>query len=48
MSHSLINLTLPAVTNEIENVLNEYPEDPYQLAFSIHKLQQKLIAHVHR
>jgi hypothetical protein len=46
MSHSLINLTLPVVIQEIENVLNEYPKDPYQLAFSTHKLRQKLIAHV--
>jgi len=36
MSHTLINLTLPIVIEEIENVLDEYPENPYQLAFSIH------------
>ncbi|MCW5319431.1 hypothetical protein GTQ43_39495 [Nostoc sp. KVJ3] len=46
MSHTLINLTLPIVIQEIENVLNEYPEHPYQLAFSIHELRQKLIAHI--
>jgi hypothetical protein len=26
--------------------LNEYPEHPYQSAFSIHELRQKLIAHI--
>ncbi|QLE39640.1 hypothetical protein FD723_03470 [Nostoc sp. C052] len=46
MSHALINLTLPIVIQEIDNVLNEYPEHPYQLAFSIHELRQKLIAHI--
>ncbi|MEH2163605.1 MAG: hypothetical protein V7K38_21845 [Nostoc sp.] len=46
MSHALINLTLPIVLQEIENVLGEYPEHPYQLAFSIHELRQKLIAHI--
>jgi len=46
MSHELINLTLPAVIQEIENALNEYPVHPYQSAFSIHELRQKLIAHI--
>ncbi|MBN3926095.1 hypothetical protein [Nostoc sp. NMS4] len=46
MSHTLINLTLPIVIQEIENVLHEYPEHPYQFAFSIHELRQKLIAHI--
>ncbi|MBR8833386.1 MAG: hypothetical protein DSM106950_04915 [Stigonema ocellatum SAG 48.90 = DSM 106950] len=46
MSHTLINLTLPMVIQEIENVLDEYPEHPYQLAFSIPELRQKLIAHI--
>lgn len=44
--HALINLTLPTVMQEIEDVLEEYPENPYHLAFSIHELRQKLIAHV--
>jgi len=46
MSHGLINLTLPVVVQEIEHVLESYPEDPYHLAFAIHELRQKLIAHV--
>jgi hypothetical protein len=44
--HALINLTLPTVMQEIEDVLEEYPENPYHLAFSIHELRQKLIAYV--
>lgn len=35
-----------AVFQEIENVLEDYPEHPYQGAFSIDKLCQKLVAHV--
>ncbi len=46
MSYPLINLTLPVVIEEIENVLEEYPVHPYQVAFSIHELRQKLIAHI--
>ena len=46
MSHELINLTLPTVIQEIENVLSEYPVHPYQSAFSIHELRQQLIAHI--
>jgi len=37
---------LPIVTQEIENVLADYPNHPYQVAFSIHELRQKLITHV--
>lgn len=44
--HALINLTLPTVIQEIEDVLEEYPENPYHLAFSIHELRQQLVAHV--
>jgi hypothetical protein len=46
MSHELINLTLPAVIQEIEDVLCEYPIHPYQSAFSLPEMHQKLIAHV--
>jgi hypothetical protein len=46
MSYPIIDLTLPVVTEEIENVLEEYPVHPYQVAFSIHELRQKLIAHI--
>ncbi len=46
MSHGLVNLTLPAVLQEIEYVLEEYPEHPYQTAFSLPELRQKLVAHI--
>lgn len=36
------------VLQEIENVLNDYPEYPYQVAFSIDELRSKLVAHVLR
>jgi hypothetical protein len=34
------------VFQEIENVLQEYPEHPYQTAFSIDELRRKLVNHV--
>ena len=46
MSHGLVNLTLPSVLQEIEYVLEEYPEHPYQTAFSLPELHQKLVAHI--
>jgi hypothetical protein len=46
MSSKLTNLTLPVIMQEIEDVLYEYPEHPYQSAFSIPELRQKLIAHL--
>lgn len=46
MSFELINLTLPMVLREIDGVLEEYPEHPYQTAFSIHEFRQKLVAHI--
>ena len=36
------------VLKQIENVLNDYPEYPYQVAFSIDELRSKLVAHVLR
>jgi hypothetical protein len=46
MTYPLIKLTLPIVIKKIEYVLDEYPEYPYQLAFSIYKLRQQLIVHI--
>ena len=46
MANGLINLTFPAVIREIEDVLDDYPEHPYQLAFSLPELRQKLIDHI--
>jgi hypothetical protein len=36
------------VLQEIENILQDYPEYPYQIAFSSDELRAKLIAHVLR
>ncbi|MBD0303323.1 MAG: hypothetical protein ICV85_14470 [Tolypothrix sp. T3-bin4] len=36
------------VIQEIEKVLKDYPEHPYQLAFSIKELRSQLVAHVLR
>lgn len=46
MSHKIVNLTLQIVLREVENVLEDYPEYPYQVAFSVEEFRQKLIAHV--
>lgn len=46
MSYKIINLTLPVVVKEIENVLEDYSEYPYQVTFSVEEFRQKLIAHV--
>ncbi|MGB3787587.1 MAG: hypothetical protein WA949_06225 [Phormidesmis sp.] len=44
--YDLINLTLPKVIRAIDEVLEDYPENPYQSAFAIHPIRQKLIAHI--
>jgi hypothetical protein len=46
MLEGLINLTLPVVIQEIEDVLDEYPEHPYHFAFALPELHQKLVAHI--
>ncbi len=46
MEYAIINLTFPIVVKEIEDILHDYPKYPYQVAFSIHKMRQNLIAHV--
>lgn len=46
MSKQIINLTSDIVAKEIENVLDTYPHHPYQQAFAIPDLRQKLTAYV--
>ncbi|MCU0547012.1 MAG: hypothetical protein MUE44_33430 [Oscillatoriaceae cyanobacterium Prado104] len=46
MEKVLVNLTLAVVTEEIENILETYPQYPYQQAFSPSGLRQDLIAYV--
>jgi hypothetical protein len=44
--YELVNLTLPRVVQSIDEILEDYPEHPYQSAFLIPQLRQDLIAHV--
>lgn len=46
MAKTIVNLTQPIVTQEVEEVLSSYPDRPYQQAFAIPDLRQKLIAYV--
>jgi hypothetical protein len=46
MTKKIINLTLPALVAAIEDILETYPDHPYQQAFSIPDLRQELLAHV--
>ncbi|PSB24120.1 hypothetical protein [Stenomitos frigidus] len=46
MLQGLLNLTLAGVNQTIEDVLDEYPVHPYQSAFAMPELRQKLIAHI--
>lgn len=42
MSHQITNLTLPIVNEEIDHVLDTFPYYPYQQAFAIPNLRQRL------
>jgi hypothetical protein len=42
----IINLTLGLVIHEVKDILNYYPEYPYQVAFSNQELRQKLITYI--
>ena len=46
MPSKIVNLTFQLVTREVEDILVDYPEYPYQAAFAIPYLRQKLIAHI--
>ncbi len=37
---------MPKAVRAIDEVLEDYLENPYQSAFSVHPTQQKLIAHI--
>jgi hypothetical protein len=43
---TIMNLTELAVIEEIESVLETYPDHPYQQAFAIPDLRQELIAYI--
>lgn len=46
MSLRIVNLTLLLVTEELENILGNYPEYRYRQAFASSNLRQKLLAYV--
>ncbi len=46
MAQTIVNLTLPVVTEKITRVLEAYPRRPYQEAFDSSDLRQKLTAYV--
>ncbi len=46
MPQALINPTLTGINQTIEDVLDDYPVHPYQSAFSLPELRQKLVAHI--
>jgi hypothetical protein len=43
MSQEIINLTLLLVNQEFEDIIKEYPVEPYQLAFCVPELRRRLI-----
>ncbi|WP_254173533.1 late competence development ComFB family protein [Planktothrix pseudagardhii] len=46
MENKLLNLTLPFVIEEIENILETYPKSLHQETFSANNLRQELVAYV--
>ena len=46
MAKQLFNLTLPVVIQEIDDILANYPKQPYQQIFSEAGLRQDLVAYV--
>jgi hypothetical protein len=46
MTRTIVNLTLPLITNVIEEVLQTYPHHPYQKAFANYDTKESLIAYV--
>jgi hypothetical protein len=46
MYHPISSRILQFVVAEIESILEEYPQYPYQVAFSMEELRKKLIAQV--
>ena len=46
MTKTLVNLTLPTVVGEIEQIVETYPHHPYQQAFANPDIRQELVAFV--
>jgi len=46
MAQTIVNLTLPIVTEKIEQTLKNYPQHPHQELFHSPEMRQKLTAYV--
>ncbi|MFQ4135840.1 late competence development ComFB family protein [Nodosilinea sp. PGN35] len=46
MTQTIVNLTLPIVTNKIDTILAAYPLYEYRQVFAVPELRQKLTAYV--
>jgi hypothetical protein len=46
MSKTIVNLTLPIVIQEIEDILEKYPHSPYQETFANPNYKQTLVAYI--
>lgn len=46
MAKTILNLTTSVVIDQAERILNTYPVEPYQCAFSESALREKLICYV--
>jgi hypothetical protein len=46
MTKNLVNLTIYKVNQELETILENYPEHPYQEAFANPDIRQNLIAYI--
>lgn len=46
MNVNIINLALPVANQEIEKILETYPDHPHQQAFASPELRQRLVAYV--
>lgn len=46
MTQTIVNLTLPIVTDKIDNILAAYPLYEYRQVFAVPELRQKLTAYV--
>lgn len=46
MTQAIVNLTLPIVTDKIDDILASYPLHEYRQVFAVPELRQKLTAYV--
>lgn len=46
MAQAIVNLAIPVIHHKVKEVLETYPESPYQHVFSSTKLREKLVTYV--